>query len=152
MRTAAPHRAELDSHGSVAPRSDCPFCRLVTGAAPCHQVFADAAGVAFLDIRPASPGHTLVVPRRHVENLWDADADTLAELARTVHAAAALLRSRLEPDGLTMRQNTGAASGQDVFHLHVHLVPRWHGDGHIGWPNRPEPAPDPAQILRRLTG
>jgi histidine triad (HIT) family protein len=134
----------------TSPVASCPFCRLVAGELPSYQVFSDEAAVAFLDARPASPGHTLVVPRRHVEHLWDADADTVAAVARTIHATAALLRDRLEPDGLTMRQNTGAASGQDVFHLHVHLVPRWHGDGHIGWPTRPDPTPDPDEILRRL--
>jgi histidine triad (HIT) family protein len=136
---------------SGAPLANCPFCLLVSGKIPSHQVFSDDAAVAFLDIRPASPGHTLVVPRRHVEHLWDADAETVAAVARAIHTVAELLRDRLEPDGLTMRQNTGAASGQDVFHLHVHLVPRWHGDGHIGWPNRPDPAPDPEEVLRRLT-
>ncbi|HVV29773.1 MAG TPA: HIT domain-containing protein [Mycobacteriales bacterium] len=137
------------SRGRLAP-AECIFCQLVAGDLPCHQVYADAAAIAFLDARPASPGHTLVVPRRHVEHLWDGDARSFAAVAETVHAVAALLRERLRPDGLTMRQNTGAASGQDVFHLHVHLVPRWHGDGHIGWPNRPDPAPDPHEILRQL--
>ena len=129
----------------------CIFCALVSGATPGFRVLADDAAVAFLDHRPASPGHTLVIPRRHVAHLWDADADTVAAVARTVHAVAALLHDRLAPDGLTMRQNTGTASGQDVFHLHVHLVPRWHGDGHIGWPNRPDPPPDPAELHARLT-
>jgi len=129
---------------------NCLFCRLIDGELPQHVVVEDEHALAFLDHRPASPGHTLVVPRRHVEHLWDADADTVAAVARTVHAAAALLRDRLNPDGMTLRQNTGAASGQDVFHLHVHLVPRWNGDGHIGWPNRPDPVPDLAQILTRL--
>ncbi len=67
-----------------------------------------------------------------------------------MHAVAGLLRARLGPDGLTMRQNTGTASGQDVFHLHVHLVPRWHGDGHIGWPTPGQHAQSPAEIAELL--
>jgi len=130
--------------------SGCVFCGIVTGSAPARLVYADDAAVAFLNHRPASRGHTLVVPRRHVAHLWDADAEDAAALGRAVHAVAALLRERLAPDGLTLRQNTGEASGQEVFHLHVHLVPRWHGDGHIGWP---WPPPDPevaAEVHARL--
>lgn len=122
----------------------CVFCGIVAGTAPARVVYADDAVVAFLNSRPAARGHTLVVPRRHVEHLWDSDADDVAAVARGVHAVAALLRERLAPDGLTLRQNTGHASGQEIFHLHVHLVPRWHGDGTIGWP---WPPPDPADAL-----
>ncbi len=128
----------------------CVFCGIVAGTAPAHVVYDDEAAVAFLAHDPSAVGHCLVVPRRHIEHLWDGAADDVAAVARTVHAVAALLHERLDPDGLTMRQNTGAASGQRVFHLHVHLVPRWHGDGHIGWPTRPETQPDLAEVLSRL--
>jgi histidine triad (HIT) family protein len=123
--------------------SDCIFCRVVSGEISASVIYSDAYAIAFLDHRPAARGHTLVVPRRHVTHLWDADEDDAAAIGRAVHAVAALLRERLGPDGLTMRQNTGEASGQDIFHLHVHLVPRWHGDGHIGWPS---PPPDPGCV------
>ena len=126
------------------------FCAIVAGRAPAAIVWEDPDSVAFLDSRPAAVGHTLVVPRRHVAHLWEADVETVTAAAAAVHEVATLLRARLAPDGLTLRQNTGAASGQDVFHLHVHLVPRWAGDGHVGWPRRPEPPPDPAEVLRRL--
>ena len=113
---------------------DCVFCRVVRGELPAHVVVQDERAVAFLDLTPAARGHTLVVPRVHVEHLWDADADSAAAVMRTAHEVAALLRERLRPDGLTLRQNTGEASGQKVPHLHLHLVPRWHGDGTVGWP------------------
>lgn len=130
----------------------CTFCAIAAGEAPAYVVHADEAAVAFLTHDPSAVGHCLVVPRRHVEHLWDGGPDDVAAVARTVHATAALLHERLTPDGLTMRQNTGAASGQRVFHLHIHLVPRWLGDGHIGWPTRPDPAPDLADVHARLTG
>lgn len=126
------------------------FCAIAAGRSPAHVVLADEHALAFLTNDPASAGHTLVIPRLHVEHLWDGGPDDVAAVARTVHATAALLHERLQPDGLTMRQNTGAASGQVIFHLHIHLVPRWHGDGHIGWPNPVEPAPDPAEVITRL--
>jgi histidine triad (HIT) family protein len=91
-----------------------------------------------------------VVPRRHVVDVWDADADVLADVARAAHRVAALLRERLAPDGLTLRQNNGPASGQRVDHLHVHLVPRWHGDGNVGWPWPPPQDLDLDALLEQL--
>lgn len=129
---------------------DCLFCRVVAGDLPGRVVHQDATVVAFLDAAPASRGHTLVVPRRHVVDVWDADPDLLADVGRAAHAVAALLRDRLAPDGLTLRQNNGAASGQRVDHLHVHLVPRWHGDGTVGWPWPPPQDLDLDAVLADL--
>jgi histidine triad (HIT) family protein len=115
-----------------------------------HVVMNDSASVAVLNISPASRGHTLVIPRTHVESIWELDDDTAAALIVTVKSVARLLRERLQPDGLTVRQNNGAASGQRIPHLHVHLVPRWEGDGHIGWPTaRTEPV-DNVDVMRAL--
>ena len=128
----------------------CPFCDVVAGRLPAHVVVQDAAAVAFLDLTPAARGHTLVVPRVHAEHLWDIDPDDAAAVMRTAHEAAALLRARLRPDGLTLRQNTGEASGQRVPHLHLHLVPRWHGDGSVGWPWPPPADLDLAEVAAQL--
>lgn len=128
----------------------CAFCDVVAGRLPAHVVVQDAAAVAFLDLSPAARGHTLVVPRVHAEHLWDIAPDDAAAVMRTAHEAAALLRARLRPDGLTLRQNTGEASGQRVPHLHLHLVPRWHGDGSIGWPWPPPTDLDLAEVAAQL--
>jgi histidine triad (HIT) family protein len=130
--------------------SDCIFCRVVAGTAPALVVAEDELTVAFLDTRPACRGHTLVVPRAHVEHLWDCDGETAAAVMRSAHAVAGLIRRQLRPDGLTMRQNTGQASGQVVPHLHFHLVPRWLGDGHIGWPTPPVAEVDLREVLGSL--
>ena len=95
-------------------------------------------------------GHPLVVPRVHAEDLWDADEPSAIAVMRTAHRAAALLRERLQPDGLTLRQNNGEASGQRVAHLHLHLVPRWRGDGTVGWPWPPPQDVDLAAVLAEL--
>ncbi|HEY0559001.1 MAG TPA: HIT domain-containing protein [Frankiaceae bacterium] len=128
----------------------CVFCRIIAEELPAHLVTADAAAIAILTDRPAALGHTLVIPRRHAEHIWDATADEVAAVMRTVHATATLLRDRLDCDGLTIRQNNGEASMQRVPHLHVHLVPRWHGDGGLAWPSPPDPTPDPTEVLRAL--
>ncbi len=138
--------------GAVAQEQDCPFCRVVRGELPAYVVRSDDETVAFLDTTPAARGHVLVVPRRHVASLWDGDADTAAAVMRTAHAVAAVLLERLAPDGLTLRQNTGEASGQKVHHLHVHLVPRWHGDGTVGWPWPPPQDVDLGAVLAELRG
>jgi len=129
---------------------ECLFCRVVRGDLPSYVVLEDDLTVALLDARPAARGHTLVLPRAHVADLWAAEPDQAAAVMRTAHAAAALLRERLQPDGLTLRQNTGEASGQQVPHLHVHLVPRWHGDGTVGWPWPPPTDVDLAALLAQL--
>src|ERR1700712_2753635 len=128
----------------------CPFCRIASGIEPAHIVAEDEHCLAVLDLSPAARGHTLVIPRAHVEDLWSADPDTAAAVGRTCAMVARQINARLRPDGLTRRQNTGEASGQRVFHLHVHLVPRWHGDGNVGWPWPPPSEHDPDAGLRLL--
>ena len=115
-----------------------------------HVVLNGPASVAVLDVSPASPGHTLVITKAHVESIWDLDDNTAAALMVTVKSVAGLLRERLRPDGLTVRQNNGAASGQRIPHLHVHLVPRWEGDGHIGWPTARTAPVDNVDVMRAL--
>lgn len=149
MDAARTVRAAAGPLVQAGPVEDCLFCRVVRGDLPSYVVLEDDLTVAFLDLRPAAVGHTLVVPRAHVEHLWDADAAAAGAVMRTAHAVAALLRARLRPDGLTLRQNTGEASGQKVPHLHLHLVPRWHGDGTIGWP---WPPPADVDLPAVLTG
>lgn len=137
------------SPGSSSRLSECAFCRIIAGDLAAHLVTEDDDCLAFLGLRPAAYGHTLVVPRKHVETLWDADTETAVAVMRSTQRVASLLRASLGPDGLTLRQNNGAASGQDVPHLHIHLVPRWHGDGPIGWPYPPAAPLDPPFTLVR---
>lgn len=106
----------------------CVFCRIVDGSVPSWTVHEDDRTLAFLDINPASPGHTLVIPKSHSEDLLDADADTVADVMRSARAVAELLDARLSPEGLTLFQANRPAGWQDVFHLHVHVVPRWVDD------------------------
>ena len=135
---------------SASPVSACLFCAIASGAAHAHLVASDEHCVAVLDVSPAARGHTLVIPRAHVADLWTADPEVVAAVGRTCALVARQIKSTLQPDGLTLRQNNGEASGQSVFHLHVHLVPRWHGDGTVGWPWPPPPEHDPIDVLREL--
>ena len=104
----------------------CIFCAIVAGEVPARRVHEDEHAVAFLDQAPLHRGHTLVVPRRHVDSLLDGEP-AMAEIGSCVDATARLLVDRLDADGLNIVSSAGAAAGQEVFHLHVHLLPR-HAD------------------------
>lgn len=105
----------------------CIFCKIVAGEIPAHNVYEDDNALAFLDILPASRGHTLVIPKQHAESLFDISPASLAAVTAAAQTVARILRQKLAADGMNVFQNNGAAAGQDVFHYHVHLLPRWEG-------------------------
>lgn len=113
------------------------------------MVYRDDHAVAFFPLRPATFGHTLVVPRRHIPDIWELPEQTAAHLSRTVLRGAAALRAAVAPDGLNIIQSSGAAATQTVSHLHALLVPRWAADamGPI-WPAKPPS--HPPQVLDDL--
>ncbi len=102
----------------------CVFCAIAAGDLPARRVHEDEHAVAFLDLAPMHRGHTLVVPRRHVDSLLDG-TPALAEIGPCLDATARLLVDRLDADGLNVLSSAGAVAGQEVPHLHVHLLPRY---------------------------
>jgi histidine triad (HIT) family protein len=118
----------------------CDFCRIVAGTAPASKVHEDGTAVVFLDIAPMNPGHLLVVPRVHADGLADLDPETGAHLWRIgQRMAAALRRSSIRCEGVNFFLADGAAAFQEVQHVHLHVIPRWKGDGvKLGYkPGRP---------------
>lgn len=113
---------------AVASENGCVFCGIISGSQRSWTVYEGENALAFLDRSPATTGHTLVVPRGHAEDLWTISARDAAHVMTAVHAVAGLLRERLRPDGMTLFQATRPAGWQDVFHFHVHVVPRYDGD------------------------
>jgi histidine triad (HIT) family protein len=133
-----------DLNGGIKPGTladvGCVFCNIVAGTAPASIPYADSTTVAFLDINPMTPGHLLVVPRAHAAGLAELDAEAGAQLWRVgQRLAAALRRSAIRADGITFFVADGAAAGQEVEHVHLHVIPRWKGDGvKLGYrPGRP---------------
>jgi histidine triad (HIT) family protein len=108
---------------------DCIFCAIVDGDIPSRTVYEDDAVLAFLDANPLAPGHTLVVPKAHHERVNDAPADVAADLFRAVHELTSRVEAAVDADATTIGVNDGEAAGQEVPHVHVHLVPRFEGDG-----------------------
>lgn len=104
--------------------SDCPFCRV-----PKEDRFYDGPLVfGIWDARPASPGHALIIPKRHVPSWFDASTEERRELLAAVDHARAAIEKLYAPDGYNLGVNIGAAAGQTVFHLHLHVIPRYAGD------------------------
>ena len=117
---------------------DCVFCKIVEGKIPSVKVLEDRDTVAFMDINPLTPGHLLVVPKRHFVGLWDADDATLGATLRSVRRVALALKQTLGLDSLNVLQATGRWAAQSVPHLHFHLIPRSEGDGAgMDWPLNP---------------
>ncbi len=109
--------------------SGCIFCRIVAGDAPATRIYEDERVYAFLDIRPITRGHTLVIPKSHAAHLDELDAELGADLFRVGHRIAkALRRSDLGADGANLVLNDGKAAFQTVHHVHLHVVPRRGGD------------------------
>lgn len=127
MQTSRPHFPDWFSVPTSDP--DCPFCEIVQRDDPdAREVYRDQHVVAFFPTEPAVLGHTMVVPREHIPDIWSLDEDTAAHLARATVRLAGAVREAVSPEGLNIIQSNGEAATQTVFHLHVHLVPRWAGD------------------------
>ena len=109
---------------------DCIFCRIIAGELPASFVYRDDRCAAFMDIQPVNLGHLLVIPVRHAAHLADIDADMAGDLMRVGHASAAALRaSGLPCEGVNLFLADGEAAMQEVMHVHLHVFPRFRGDG-----------------------
>jgi len=132
--------------------SECIFCKIVEGSIPSYKVFENEICYAFLDIFPANRGHTLVIPKNHVKDIHEADAKTYSDVAATAKHVADLLQRQLGSDGTTVFQMSREAGWQTVFHLHMHVVPRWDNDGlHKPWDIAPAQESDLLEVLQQIT-
>ena len=121
----------------AAEPKPCVFCEIVAGRAEAAVVYRDERVVAFMDIAPHNPGHVLVVPVQHADDILTVPDDTAKEMMVVAQKIArAIRRAGLQADGFNFRMNAGAAAGQTVFHTHLHVVPRFVGDAggqrHVG--------------------
>ncbi len=110
-------------------RDDCIFCKIVAGEIPCTRVYEDDRVLAFMDICPLNKGHLLVIPKEHFEHIGEIDPELYGYLYAVICRLAQATREALQPPGMNVMQLNGKAGNQVVPHVHVHLVPRWEGDG-----------------------
>lgn len=116
--------------GAVSDTAGCVFCEIVAGRAAASVPYEDALVVCVMDVRPVNPGHLLVIPKRHAASLAELSEETGAELFRVaMRMQRAIRASGLPCDGINFLLADGESAGQDVFHVHLHVVPRYAGDG-----------------------
>jgi histidine triad (HIT) family protein len=120
--------------------NSCIFCRIVAKEIPATVVHEDEHTLAFMDIGQVNPGHVLVAVKKHAENIFALDEAQAAAVFCSAAKVARAIRGAFEPQGLSVYQANGAAAGQTVLHLHLHLVPRYEGDGMaLTWPVKNPP-------------
>ncbi|MFC4448627.1 HIT family protein [Halorussus aquaticus] len=108
---------------------DCIFCQIVEGDIPSRTVFEDDTAMAFLDANPLAPGHTLVIPKEHHETLEETPEDVAAHVFGVLHRLNTAVEHAVDADGTNVAFNNGEAAGQEVPHVHGHIIPRFEGDG-----------------------
>ena len=126
--------------------SDCIFCKIIAGDIPSYKVYENDKVLAFLDITPVNPGHTLVVSKEHYENLNDLPQELASKIIQAVKKIAPAVVKAVGADGFNLNLNNGPAAGQIVNHVHFHIVPRKIGDGYELWSGK-EYGEGEAQII-----
>ncbi len=132
---------------------NCIFCKIANGEIPSRTIYEDEKFRAILDLGPATKGHALILPKDHYEDLFAMPEELAAEAVKLAKRLAGVQKEKLHADGLNLVQNNGAAAGQTVRHFHIHLIPRYEGDGQtIGWqPGEPSEA-ELDETLREIVG
>jgi histidine triad (HIT) family protein len=113
---------------SPAKSDTCLFCRIIKKEVPSVVVYEDSNVIAILDVFPATPGHTLVLPKEHIENIYSMPAETGAQIMNAAIKLAKAMKQQLQPAGLNLIQSNGAPAGQEIFHFHLHVLPRYEHD------------------------
>ncbi len=129
--------------------TDCVFCKIVAGKLPCFRLLEDETTIAFMDINPVNPGHALAVAKGHWPTVDAIPADVFADVARTAQRVAKAVMKALAPAGVNLVQANGAAAGQSVPHLHIHVMPRHAGDNAmLNW----TPVPGDMKAIETVAG
>jgi len=105
----------------------CIFCRIAQKQVPASFVYEDEKAIAFLDIKPLNEGHTLVIPKSHYESIFEIPVDLISQLHGVTKRIALAVKKATNADGISISQQNGKAAGQEIFHLHVHIIPRYEG-------------------------
>ncbi len=107
--------------------ADCIFCKIVKKEAPASVLYEDDQTLVFLDIRPLNEGHTLIIPKEHYQTVYEMSEGLVCHVYAVVQRVVVAVKAAMQADGITVIQQNGKAAGQEVFHMHVHVVPRFEG-------------------------
>ena len=105
----------------------CIFCKIVRKQATASIIYEDETVMAFMDIRPLNEGHTLIIPKEHYVDIFDIPEEVLSQIYKVTKQVSTAVKKVTNSDGITIIQQNGRAAGQDIFHIHVHVVPRFEG-------------------------
>ena len=128
----------------------CIFCKIIAGEIPSYKIYEDESTLAFLDINPVNPGHTLVVPKKHLANIEEADEATLCQIMKTVKKVGQSLKKNLGAAGYNVLESNDPIAGQVVPHLHFHVTPRTESDGLKLWPQKKYDDGEAEAILNKI--
>jgi len=132
---------------------DCVFCRIRDGQIPSMKIFEDGRTLTIMDINPLNSGHCLVVTKAHAPSLFEAEVEDLQAAIAAAKKVALAIQQVLKPDGLNLLQANGPAAFQSVPHFHMHLIPRWNGDGKgFDWTPTPGNRDQIMKVGERLRG
>jgi len=126
------------------------FSQIIAGEIPCTKIYEDDTVLAFLDIQPVQPGHTLVIPKQPSTDARSTGPETFAAVMKVAQTVANALTDSMNCDGVNITMNCGEAAGQEVFHTHVHVIPRFEDDGVIPQAIRGEYEGDEATEIARV--
>jgi histidine triad (HIT) family protein len=132
---------------------ECIFCKVLLGEIPGERIHEDDHAIAVMDINPWTRGHAVVFPRKHAADLFDIEDEQLEHVAVAAKRVAEKMRATLDCDGVNLLQSNGRAAWQTIFHLHVHVIPRYDGDP-LELPTRPQPAKpeELAEVAKEIRG
>ncbi len=127
--------------------TDCVFCKIVRGEIPAEKVYEDDNFLAFLDITPINPGHVLLIPKEHYENLYNIPDETMQKAGPIIKKLALMVKKGTDAEGVNLGMNNEKAAGQLVPHAHFHIMPRFFNDGHELWHGLPYPS---EELMRQI--
>ncbi|MEG0657484.1 HIT family protein [Anaerorhabdus sp.] len=130
----------------------CIFCKIINGELPCSKVYEDEHVIAILDIAQVTYGHTLVIPKKHCNDILDADEETMIHIAKVLPMLSNKIVKNCKAEGSHIISNQGAISGQTVDHLHFHIIPRYREDDAIVVQFNETEKPDFSEVLKTING
>jgi len=132
--------------------NECVFCKIVKGEIPAGagKLYEDETFISFLDIKPNNPGHSLVIPKNHYENIYAMPDEILKNIAPLIKKIAVAVKNGVNSDGINIIMNNDSAAGQIVPHAHFHIIPRFADDGLRHWPGKSFPKKETARIVEKI--
>ena len=130
-------------------KEDCIFCKIAAGEIPSKTLYEDGQFRVILDLAPATKGHALVIPKEHYANLYEIPQETAAGVMKLAKTMAEKMTEKLGAVGFNLLQNNGEAAGQSVLHFHMHLIPRYNGDGQQLFHEQPTASQDELEEIKR---